>query len=370
MKITLFCHSLVSDWNHGNAHFLRGVSRELIRAGHEVDVLEPAGGWSMENLLADPDGGTAAVEDFRRAFPQLSSRTYDPQSIDIDSELEGSRLILVHDWIEPSLVAALGERRRRQQDHALLFYDAHHRAASAPGAIEAFALSAYDAVLVFGEVLRELYRARGWSQQVHVWHEAADTALFRPRPETEREADLVWIGNWGDGERTEELQSFLLEPARELGLRGRVHGVRYPPRARQAVQEAGLTYGGWLPNHRAPDVFAAHRLTVHVPRRAYVERLPGIPTIRVFEALACGIPLICAPWEDREGLFRPGVDFLQVADGREMKRAMARLLGDPELAARQAANGLERIRERHTCAHRAEELMAIVAGLPVLGGGL
>ena len=55
-----------------------------------------------------------------------------------------------------------------------------------------------------------------------------------------------------------------------------------------------------------PEVFARFRVTVHVPRRPYVEALPGIPTIRVFEALACGIPLVCAPWDDAEGLFTPG----------------------------------------------------------------
>ena len=63
---------------------------------------------------------------------------------------------------------------------------------------------------------------------------------------------------------------------------------------------------GWLPNYRVPEVFAAYRMTVHVPRRPYVENLPGIPTIRVFEALACGIPLICAPWEDTREAFPAG----------------------------------------------------------------
>ena len=108
----------------------------------------------------------------------------------------------------------------------------------------------------------------------------------------------------------------------DLRLSGSVYGVRYPSGARGA--------GGGRPvlsrlagQPRAPEAFARHRLTVHVPRRAYVRELPGIPTIRVFEALACGIPLICAPWEDREGLFAPGHDYLTRATARRCEATCA-----------------------------------------------
>ena len=53
MRVVLFVHSLVSDWNHGNAHFLRGVVAELDARGHDVRVLEPHDGWSRANLVAD-----------------------------------------------------------------------------------------------------------------------------------------------------------------------------------------------------------------------------------------------------------------------------------------------------------------------------
>ena len=52
MRVVLFCHSLASCWNHGNAHFLRGVARELLARGHEVRAFEPADGWSRANLVA------------------------------------------------------------------------------------------------------------------------------------------------------------------------------------------------------------------------------------------------------------------------------------------------------------------------------
>jgi len=53
MRVVMFCHSLVSDWNHGNAHFLRGVCAELIARGHSVGVYEPRDAWSRD-LQAEP----------------------------------------------------------------------------------------------------------------------------------------------------------------------------------------------------------------------------------------------------------------------------------------------------------------------------
>jgi spore maturation protein CgeB len=141
--------------------------------------------------------------------------------------------------------------------------------------------------------------------------------------------------------------------------------VRYPDHALRALDEHGARYRGWLPNARAPEVFARHLATVHVPRRFYVDLLPGIPTIRVFEALACGIPLLCAPWRDDEGLFRPGEDYLVARDGAEMARHMAAVRGDAGLRGSLVANGLAAIRARHSCAHRTAELLGVLRGLGV-----
>src|SRR5262249_19310506 len=93
------------------------------------------------------------------------------------------------------------------------------------------------------------------------------------------------------------------------------------------------------------------------------DALPGIPTIRVFEALACGIPLICAPWDDCEGLFTPGYDYLAAKDGREMTQCMEALLEDRQLRAMLARYGLQTILDRHTCAHRVDELLQIYGKL-------
>src|SRR5690606_6256145 len=162
------------------------------------------------------------------------------------------------------------------------------------------------------------------------------------------------IGNWGDDERTDELMEFLINPVKELGLKAKVFGVRYPEHALKALRDAGIEYGGWLPNYKVPEVFAKYKVTVHVPRGPYVKMLPGIPTIRPFEALSCGIPLISAPWNDAEHLFTEGQDFIMVRNGQEMTNWLAEVLKSAQLSKSLAENGRQTILEKHTCAIRAE----------------
>ena len=369
MRVVMFYHSLVSDWNHGNAHFLRGVASELIGRGHTVEVYEPHDAWSRTNLVQEH--GEAAIAEFQRAYPMLKVRCYDSAIADPAPLLEGADLVIVHEWNRHDLVGRIGRARREGGDFILLFHDTHHRCVTEPAAMASYDLRDYDGVLAFGEVIRGLYMEKGWSRRAWTWHEAADTRVFRPLRGSDDDqhgaglgagsyiGDLVWIGNWGDDERAQELQEFLLDPVRYLRLDALVHGVRYPPLAKAKLAAAGIVYGGWLPNHRAPEIFARHRATVHVPRRPYVAALPGIPTIRIFEALACGIPLVTAPWNDIERLFSPGKDFLVAGNGAQMREHLRDLLHDPSFAAAVARHGRETILARHTCRHRVDELIGI-----------
>lgn len=355
MNVVVFCHSLISDWNHGNAHFLRGVVTELMARGHRVRVYEPDDAWSLQNLVQD--AGEAAIAQFHHAYPHLTSIRYD--RLDLAIVLENVDLVLVHEWSDPELVRQIGQHRKQVGGYRLLFHDTHHRALTAPDAMAAYELTHYDGVLAFGSVIRDLYRDRQWHSTVWTWHEAADTRVFQPIvPSPEPEGDLVWIGNWGDEERSAELFEFLIEPVKALGLTAKVYGVRYPESAQAALRDAQIDYAGWLPNYLVPQVFARFRVTIHVPRRPYARALPGIPTIRPFEALACGIPLISAPWHDREQLFE-STDFLVAQNGSEMQNHLHAVLNDADLAASLRTHGLQTVRSRHTCAHRVDQLLQI-----------
>ena len=356
MKAALFYQSLISDWNHGNAHFLRGVASELTSRGHEVAVYEPEDSWCMENLLREE--GEKAVLKFHSVFPRLKSVRYDLNTLMPDEELRDTDLVIVHEWNSHELVKKIGLLRSRFNGMRLLFHDTHHRLLTDSGNMEAYELSNYDGVLAFGKVLRDMYLEKKFAKRAWTWHEAADVRIFRPVENPLKEGDVIWIGNWGDGERTKEIHEFLIRPVKELKLKARVHGVRYPDYALRTLKEAGIEYAGWIANYEVPYAFSRFKATVHIPRAPYAASLPGIPTIRPFEAMACGIPLISAPWEDSEGLFTEGRDYLLARNGREMKEHLKAVLGDSELARSLSLNGRRTILGKHTCAHRVDDLFS------------
>jgi len=393
MRIAWFAHSWLSDWNHGNAHFLRGLARALVRRGHHLALYEPfpaaAGGWSLDNLLQET-GGAASVAQFRDTYPELNVTAIAASAAaprwhpgldltvlpphDWQAQLRDIELLLVHEWVAPELLEQLVALRQRY-GFVLVFHDTHHRALSDPTALARLPLAACDAVLVFGASLERLYRSRFGVRRVYTLHEAADVSWFAPRPQ-HLQCDVIWVGNWGDEERTGALHRFLIEPARALQHPGgtsdgkvsggqvarfRVHGVRYPPDALTTLAAAGIAHAGYLPNLETPNVLARARLVLHVPRGPYAAQggLPGIPTIRIFEALACGATLVSAPWQDSEHLFDAGEDYAVARDAGAMTALLRELLADPEAALQLGNHGRRTVLARHTCAHRARELESI-----------
>ena len=335
--------------------------RALGTQGHDVTTFEPAHGWSVENLRTEAEGERSLTQ-YRSTYPELKVKLYREGDGEAywQERLANVEVVILHEWNPPEL-AELLLKLREQLGFALLFHDTHHRATSSPEQMERFGLRRFDGVLAFGEALRSIYRERYDLTRVWTLHEAADETVFKPLAAREKRLDVVWVGNWGEGERTREISEYLLHPIARLqpNVRARIYGVRYPDDGLAALRDAGVEYGGYLPNLDAPEVYAGARMTVHVPRLQYTGAIEGVPTIRVFEALACGVPLLSAPWRDTEHLFRTS-DLWMVESGAEMFEAMRSLLRDPARAAEQAHSGLETVLSRHTCAHRAQELTEIL----------
>jgi spore maturation protein CgeB len=362
LQFRMFAHSWVSDWNHGNAHFLRGLARELGELGNGVRCYEELGSWSLSNLVSqEGERAIDAIDQFRAKFSMLDVRFYDRNNrFDefLDEELREADIVVIHEWNDPAVVSAI-LARKSQFGFRALFHDTHHRAYTRAGEILGFPLHLFDGVLAFGEPITRIYRDGFGISKVWTFHEAADVQNFHPM-ESEQTTDVLWVGNWGDEERTQELKEFLVEPAAAMRERDfKVYGVRYPDAGVKALLEAGIEYHGYLPNLCAPEAFSKTRIALHVPRREYANGLAGIPTIRVFEALACGAPLVCAPWEDVENLFHPGKDYVVVKDGQAMTAELNHLLGDDAARRQLGENGMRTVLARHTCTHRAQQLEEI-----------
>lgn len=358
MRVALFCHSLISDWNHGDAHFLRGIASELMARRHDVRVYEPRNAQSVDGILRER--GEKALALARETYPRIRPRRYDLAMLDLDEALEGVDVALVHEHNDPELVRAVAERRRRPGARfKALFHDTHHRAALDERSSPPAELAGFDGVLASSTRVREAYRERASVSKAWTWHVAADPRVFYPMPArpTGKDTDVVFVGNWKGEPRATQLRELFARPVRDLSLKARSWGVGYPPSVVRDLGEHGVAHGGYLPNFAVPDVFAQALVAVHLAARSN--------GIRIFEALACAMPLVCGPSEDDEALFTPGRDYLVARDADEMRRHLELLVKDAAARSEIARHGRGAILARHTCAHRVDELLSIASELGV-----
>lgn len=349
MKIVFFGRFLLSDAGD-EVHFLRGICGELSERGNEVVFYETG-----------RDGPSTAAHIVARSYPSLRVERWSLGS-ELAGAVDGAALVVVHELTEPLLTAALGKLRSESHGWELCFFDTHRARRSERGDTWA-ELPGYDAVLASAEVLRERYANAGWAGRVFTWHEAADTKVWKPESEGESRVrgkglgDVVWEEPWDDAQTSELRRALFLRPLAALRLEASAFGAEYSSTSILELKRANIDYLGTLPNHRLPEVFQRHRVVMHLPS-ARTGGLSGLPSIRFFEALACGVPLVSGPWKDTEQLFRRG-DYAVAESTEQMKTVLRELVSNPALRDAMAARGLETVRARHTCAHRADELLAI-----------
>jgi spore maturation protein CgeB len=354
MKIVFFGRSLHAD-SGDEIHFLRGIAGELSARGSEVVFYETRPGPSGEQA-------GNAKRDLRKLYPELRVERCDP-GFDPEQAVERASLVIVHELTEPGVASALGKLRLKSRGWELFFHDTHRAGVTDKGA-DWPDLTGYDAVLACAEALRERYVMAGWARRAFTWHEAADVRIWTPERgpgsglPMQALADVVWEEPGTDGTIPELWHEFLLRPLAALRLGASAFGARHSSAAILELKRAGVDYLGALPNHRLPEVFRRHRVALHVPSLR-TRDLPGMPSLRFFEALAVGVPLVSAPFRDAEELFRRG-DYVSVANTEQMKRALRDLICNPALRDAIATRGRETILARHTCAHRADELLSIL----------
>ncbi len=222
--------------------------------GHEVRCYEGIGSWSLANLVRK-EGNLAehAIDQFRTEFPELDVRFYQPGETlheTLQEELRNADVVIVHEWNTPEIVNEILSFKQ-QFGFRALFHDTHHRAYTNAGEILRLHLHLFDGVLAFGEAIKRIYLDGFGMEQAWTFHEAADTTHFQPLAE-KSDIDVLWIGNWGDEERTRELMEFLVKPMTELqNLKAGCWSCRLRRPLQSKVRKLLLTEGrnrvSWLP---------------------------------------------------------------------------------------------------------------------------
>lgn len=424
MRIALFYHSLVSDWNHGNAHFLRGITTELLRLGHRVRGYEPREGWSRRNLLAEH--GRRPLAEFRRHYPQLRSTLYDLDTLDLHRQLRGVDLVLVHEWNDPKLVSRIGEYCAAAPHLRALFHDTHHRSVSDPRTLGRYDLSHYDGVLAFAtgsdvvvkasgvgvldaELERGVLDLQSPRTAVIYWDVDAPATLDRlaldnadPLRQFLRRYDLVLT--YGGGEPV--VHGFQQLGARQCApiynaVDPQTHhpvppdsawacdllfvGNRLPDReqrverffldpATRLPQRAFVLGGsGWsdkpMPTNvryhghvysRDHNVANSSAGAVLNISRQSMASYGHSPATRVFEAAGAAACIITDRWDGLEQFLEPQVEVLAADDGAEVAEHVAALT--PQRAHDIGQAALRRVLAHHTYQHRAQQLEALLLG--------
>lgn len=171
MRIVMFYHSLISDWDKGDAHAMREVVGELLSRGHVVRIYEPRG----DSYHRRPQDGL--VRSLETEYRCLRISFYDLDVLDIGAALDGADLVVVHERGDPCLVRKVGRHREMIGRYMLIFHDTRHWSITGAESITSHDLLGYDGVLASDESVRQTYLARGRAGRAWTWPESPDTPV-------------------------------------------------------------------------------------------------------------------------------------------------------------------------------------------------
>lgn len=335
--------SITSSWGNGHATTYRGLVRELAARGHRVLFLERDLDFYAANRdMPEPPYCTTRLY---RSLDELRS-TY-------AREVQGADLVVVGSYVPEGVEVSRWVTRTARG--AVAFYDIDTPVTLARLArgdeeyLTPSLIPEFDLYLSFtgGPTLRTLERRWG-AKRAEALHCAVDPELYTPDPGAVIRWDLGYLGTYSD-DRQPTLERLLIEPARRWpGGRFHVAGPQYPPSIAWPAN-VGREIHLAPREHRA--YYNAQRFTLNVTRRDMIAA-GWSPSVRLFEAAACSVPIISDAWPGLEEVFVPGEEIL-VARSSDEVLAILREVGEGrrrEIGARARA----RVLAQHTAAHRAE----------------
>jgi spore maturation protein CgeB len=356
LRIVILGLSITSSWGNGHATTYRGLVRELVRRGHEVLFLERDQPWYAQSrdLPRPPYGRTelySGLDDLRERFSRPMR--------DADLVIVGSFVpegALVGDWVQ------------REAGGLTAFYDIDTPVTLARLArgehdyLRPEQIAGYELYLSFtGGPTLDLLEAGFGAPRARVLYCSVDPELYFPQREP-LDWDLGYMGTYSV-DRQPAVDELLLQPARQYA-RGRfvVAGPQYP---------AGIEWPRNVEHlrHVAPaehrTFYNRQRFTLNITRADMIEA-GWSPSVRLFEAAACGTPIISDRWDGLDTLLWPGREILLAGSAAEVLEVLRKFGEDERLELAQRAR--KRILAEHTAAHRAEQLesyaLELIAGSP------
>jgi spore maturation protein CgeB len=351
LRIVILGLSITSSWGNGHATTYRALVAQLRARGHDVLFLEREVPWyAAHRDLPQPPYCRAALYQDRA---DLEQRFRD--------EVAEADLVVVGSFVPEG--AAVGEWVVRTATGVTAFYDIDTPvtlAQLARGECEYLSLELiprYDLYLSFtgGPMLERLEREFG-SPAARPLYCSVDPDTYRPQDLPAR-WDLGYVGTYS-ADRQPGLERLLLAPAaRDPELRFLVAGPKYPESLRWPENVTRLPH---VEPARHPWLYGSQRFTLNLTRADMIAA-GWSPSVRLFEAAACGTPIISDYWDGLETFLTPGREILLARSSQEMLEIL-REMPDTERRAL-GTRARQRVLAAHTSAHRARELEGYVAQL-------
>jgi spore maturation protein CgeB len=357
MKLVVFGLSVSSSWGNGHATLWRGLIKSLAALGHTVVFFErDVPYYAMHRDLHELPGGRLVLYD-DWAWADGAAR----------SELADADVALVTSYCPDAVPAtavlmdgSVGLR---------VFYDLDTpvtlerlRAGAGVPYIGPRGLLDFDLVLSYtgGSALTALRDLLG-ARRVAPLYGSVDPEIHHPvRPQDRYRADLSYLGTYAE-DRQRALERLFVDPARRLPqCRFLIGGAQYPPDFPWADN---IYFVRHLPPAEHPAFYSSSRLTLNVTRAPMAE-LGYCPSGRLFEAAACGVPILTDAWEGLDAFFVPGDEVLVARGPDDTVRALAM---DAAELDRVAAAARRRVLADHTAERRACELVALLEGALSVG---
>jgi spore maturation protein CgeB len=350
MKLVIFGLSVSSSWGNGHATLWRGLIGALARRGHEVVFLErDVPYYAAHRDLDALPGGTLVL------YPG-----WDAVRHTAEAHLADADVGMVTSYCADGVAAC--ELVLDSNAAVRTFYDldtpvtlARVGAGEPVPYLPERGLGDFDLVLSYtgGRALAALQLQLG-AGRVAPLYGSVDPAVHRPVPSVEAyRSHLSYLGTYAD-DRQRALETLFVAPARHLSHRRfLIGGAQYPPSFPWADN---IYFKRHLPPSEHPAFYSSSRLTLNITRQAMAE-MGYCPSGRLFEAAACGAPVLSDWWEGLDAFFTPDREILVATDTGTAIAAIER--SDAELAA-VARAARERTLAQHTAEHRAIELEAII----------